>query len=53
MSAKDLWVCLTALIVMSASILAFDRIDIAINALGGLVNSVTRPARVVALYQCA
>jgi hypothetical protein len=29
---------------MSASTLPFDRIDIAINALGGLVNSVTRPA---------
>jgi hypothetical protein len=38
---------------MSASIVPFNRIDIAINALGGLVNSVTRPARLVALYQCA
>ena len=33
MSAKDLWVCLTALIVMSATIIPFDRIDIA-NAAG-------------------
>jgi uncharacterized membrane protein len=46
-----LWVSLTA--VMSATILPFDRIDIATNAAARLANSVARPARVVDLCQCA